>query len=80
LTTPTSKHDTSTARSWQSDAPAQNQQSGHTAEENAQPAKGNAMDPLDEIIKRIDAINKQVDSIMELLRIEHIVEENDSDA
>jgi hypothetical protein len=38
------------------------------------------MDPLDEIIKRIDAINKQVDSIMELLRIEHIVEENDSDA
>jgi hypothetical protein len=38
------------------------------------------MDPLDEIIKRIDAINKQVDSIMELLRIEHIVEENETDA
>lgn len=38
------------------------------------------MDPLDEIIKRVDAINAQVNAIMELLRIEHIVEENDTDA
>ncbi len=38
------------------------------------------MDPLDEIIKRVDAINAQVNAIMELLRIEHIVEENETDA
>lgn len=38
------------------------------------------MDPLDEIIKRIDEINAQVKAIMELLRIEHIVDNKDTDA
>ena len=38
------------------------------------------MDPLDEVIKRVDEINAQVKAIMELLRIEHIVENNDTDA
>ena len=69
-TTPTSKHDTSTAHSWQSDAPVQNQQSGHTAAANAQHAKGNAMTDIDKINEAISAILKQTQELAAMVGIE----------
>jgi hypothetical protein len=69
LTTPTSQHDTYTAHSSQSAAPAPNHQSDHTAEANAKTAKGHAtMFDIQSILKEIDDIKQQLEVINEILK------------
>jgi uncharacterized FlaG/YvyC family protein len=71
--------DTSTERCQQSDAHHQNHQSAATESVSANPVRGHAMDDMDKLLSMIDDMNAQIKSIMELLRIDHI-EDNNPDA
>jgi hypothetical protein len=62
-TTQTYQPDTSTKPSKESDAPAQNHPSDHTAEANAKTAKGTTMASMYEIEKQIEDIITRLDAL-----------------